>query len=404
MVDIIKYFLLSLLIISTLFAQSNKDIEQKNSELLGLKSKISKLETELKVKTADEIKNVNLLEKINHQAHLLNKIIKKLNEEENIIQKKINNLTSQIKKIETSISELKEVYAKYVKWVYVNGNKSKWNFLLGANSANEAMKRYKYFDYITKKSERELNKLVEQKEELEKLKVKLKAKKTAKNKIEKEKLSEVNRLDGRKKEKSKLIAELNKDQRNIEKEIDEKRKYEIEIKLRIASLIEEARKKELKYRKDKFENKSTESTIPKINYAKFEKFSELKGRMAWPISSGKVVRKFGENKNKKLKTITLNYGIDIKSNPNEKVYAVAEGVVSVIDWIVGFGSIIIITHNGNFRTVYGHIDNIQVNENDVVIAGTELGTVNQSLEGNIVHFEIWDERNYKNPQKWLVKK
>ncbi len=126
--------------------------------------------------------------------------------------------------------------------------------------------------------------------------------------------------------------------------------------------------------------------------------------MTWPVASGNIVRDFGENQNKKLKTVTLNYGIDIKSKPNEQVFAVAEGVVSVIDWIVGFGSIIIITHKGDFRTVYGHIDNIEVKENDIVKAGTKLGTVNQSLEGNIVHFEIWDERNYQNPQLWLVKK
>lgn len=404
MVSSIKYFLSFFLITLSLFAQSNKDIEQKSSELKGLKYKISKLENELKEKTADEVKNINLLDKINHQAHLLNRVIKRLNVEESKIQKNINSLTSQIERIESNINELKEVYKKYVKWLYVNGNKSKWSYLLGANSVNQAIKRYKYFDYITKKNEKELGELVTHKKNLEKLRANLKTKKAAKSNIEKEKLKEINRLISRKKEKNRLIVRLNKDQRNIKDEIDEKRKYEIEIKLRIASLIEESRKKELNFRKKKFENKSVVPIVPKVNYAKFEKFSQLKGRMAWPVSSGKVIRKFGENKNKKLKTITLNYGIDIKSNPSEKVYAVAEGIISVIDWIVGFGSIIIVTHNGKFRTVYGHIDEIQVNEGDIVKAGTLLGIVNQSLEGNIVHFEIWDERNYKNPRKWLVKK
>ena len=70
--------------------------------------------------------------------------------------------------------------------------------------------------------------------------------------------------------------------------------------------------------------------------------------MSWPVSRGKVVREFGENKNQELKTVTLNYGIDIKSKSKEKVHAVAQGLVSVIDWIPGFGSIIIITHKGGF--------------------------------------------------------
>jgi len=33
-----------------------------------------------------------------------------------------------------------------------------------------------------------------------------------------------------------------------------------------------------------------------------------------------------------------------------------------------------------------------------------IGQVNDTLEGSILHFEIWNERNYQNPQEWLVKK
>ncbi len=404
MVTIIKHILIFILLTTSLLAQSNKNIEQKNDELKGIKSKILKLENDLKSKAADEVKSVKLLDKINHQTHLLDKIIKKLDSDERGIQKRIKKLKSEIIKIKNNVDELKEDYSNFVKWLYINGEKSKWNYLFKSESVNQAVIRYKYFNYITKKNELNIESFVREKEKLEKLSQSLMGENREKQKLETEKLTEVTRLNNRKKEKTNLISKLHKDKRNIEKEIDEKRKYEIEIKERIAKLIEEARVSKRKLRETRFKNNSTESIVPKINYAKFEKFSDLKGKMAWPVSSGKVVRKFGEIKNKKLKTITLNYGIDIKSNPNEKVYAVAEGVVSVIDWIVGFGSIIIVTHNGNFRTVYGHIDNIKVNEDEIVKAGTELGTINQSLEGNIVHFEIWDERNYKNPQKWLVKK
>ena len=166
----------------------------------------------------------------------------------------------------------------------------------------------------------------------------------------------------------------------------------------------EERKRKIKHLEGSYKGESVASTIPAFDYSNFENFSDLKGNMSWPVSTGKVVRDFGENKNQKLKTVTLNYGIDIKSNPNEKVFAVAQGIVSVIDWIPGFGSIIIITHKGDYRTVYGHIVSILVNEGDEVNAGTQLGFVNESLEGDIMHFEIWSERNYQNPETWLVKK
>lgn len=384
------------------FGQTNQKIKQKSEELEKVKVEIINLEKFLKESEEDEKETVKVLEKINHQVHLVNKIIQNLDREEKDIELKISKLSTQIQSLETETRELKSDYAEYVKWLYVNGKEVKWNFLIKSDSFNQAIIRYKYFNYVTEKNEERLSNLVVKKNEFEKLSLQFENKNIQKKELETEKIREKNRLSKRESEKNNLIIRLHKNQNNIEKEIDKKRKFEIEIKSRIAKLIEFERGRERKLREAKFKNKSIEPIVHEVNYAKFENFSELKGKMNWPVASGKIVRKFGENKNKKLKTVTLNYGIDIKSNG--KVFAVAEGVVSVIDWIVGFGSIIIITHKGDFRTVYGHIANIQVNEGDIVQAGTELGTVNQSLEGNIVHFEIWDERNYKNPQKWLVKK
>ena len=33
-----------------------------------------------------------------------------------------------------------------------------------------------------------------------------------------------------------------------------------------------------------------------------------------------------------------------------------------------------------------------------------IGKVNESLEGKIPHFEIWNEKNYQNPELWLARK
>ncbi|MCB9247368.1 MAG: M23 family metallopeptidase [Ignavibacteriales bacterium] len=79
-------------------------------------------------------------------------------------------------------------------------------------------------------------------------------------------------------------------------------------------------------------------------------------------------------------------------------------MVSAIEWIPGYGSVLIITHRDNFRTVYGHLTDINVLEGNKVYAGDLIGNVSESLEGSILHFEIWNERNYQNPQDWLVKK
>ena len=84
--------------------------------------------------------------------------------------------------------------------------------------------------------------------------------------------------------------------------------------------------------------------------------------------------------------------------------AVAEGIVSVIDWIPGYGSVIIITHKNEYRTVYSHLSDLYVSEGDKVKMGSVIAKVGESLEGNILHFEIWNSRSNQNPEVWLVKK
>ena len=86
------------------------------------------------------------------------------------------------------------------------------------------------------------------------------------------------------------------------------------------------------------------------------------------------------------------------------VKSAAEGVVSAIDWIPGYGTVIIITHKEGFRTVYSHLSEVFVKEGDKVKLGSVIAQIGESIEGNIVHFEIWNSRINQNPEIWLAKK
>jgi len=105
-----------------------------------------------------------------------------------------------------------------------------------------------------------------------------------------------------------------------------------------------------------------------------------------------------------LNTVTLNYGIDIEAKEDNNVRCLAEGVVSAIDWLPGYGSVIIISHNEDYRTVYGHLEEIFVQEGDKVNSGTVLAKVGESVDGEVLHFEIWKARLNRDPELWLAKK
>ena len=263
--------------------------------------------------------------------------------------------------------------------------------------------------------EKDLVKLEKNKKELIAAKIKLEIEKNAKKALTKQKELEEKSLQEKLQNQKSILAEIKKDKKKITKSVNEKRKSEQKIRDLIVRLVEEAERK----RKEEEELRkaetlvSTETNIKKevvqtgysidLSTAKFSSFSELKGNLNWPVAKGKVVRKFGESLNPKLKTVTVNYGVDIKASGDLSVKCVAEGVISTVEWLPGYGTVMIISHKGNYRTVYGHLSEVFVKEGDKVNTGGAIGKVGESVEGNILHFEIWNGRQNVNPESWLRK-
>jgi len=401
MVIKLKYIIsIQLLITAALFSQSDS-IKSKNQELTEIKNEISQLEKELKSKTKEEKESLRSLENINRQNLLLNKLINNLVSEEKAVSSSISETEAQIQTIENRISILKEKYSKYVVWIYKNRGLSILRFLFDTKSFNQTLKRYRYLAFISEENKKTLAALNAGKEELSSLKVKLEKERDQKESLVAQKLNEQTNLKEKESEKKDLVKTLKRDQKLIAEEIAAKRRAEIVIKNIITRLIEEDRIRKAK----EIESKGSSLTkFPVYNYSSLANFAQLKGILNWPVKEGKIVRKFGENKNLRLNTVTLNYGIDIEVGDEQNVVSVAEGIVSAIDFIPGYGSIVIVTHRDEFRTVYGHLSNISIKEGEKLTTGKIIGSVNESLEGHILHFEIWNERNYQNPEVWLARK
>ena len=397
-----KYILICLFAgFSILFSQTAENLHKQNLQLDKIKQEITRLEKELQNKSRTERESLQTLENLNRQNLLLNNLINNLLAEENEKEIAIGQIQARIDSIESRMKNLKESYARYVVWVYKNRGLSMWRFVFNAESFNQAVQRYKYLQYVSDENAKALGQLKTSREQLSELRLRLVDEKETKQNLVDQKMTEQESLKQKEKEKKELLAVLKKDKRSIAAEISSKRRAEIVIKNLIARLIETERARKAKSHENKMNMKKN---VQDFDYSGFENFGQLKGRLSWPIKEGRVVRDFGENKNEKLNTVTLNYGIDIAVRGKESVRAVAEGIVSAIDWIPGYGSVVIITHRDEYRTVYGHVANISVKEGERIKAGNAIGSVNESLEGNILHFEIWSERNYQNPDVWLARK
>ncbi len=426
----VKILSFVLVLSGLILAQEEKEISTRQIELTGLKSEIMQLEKELSEKSAAEKKSLSILENYNKQNFLLNKLINSLRREERIKQNEIEQTSSSIKKLEKEIDVLKKNYAKYVVAVYKRGKPSELEGMLDAESFQQGLRRIKYLQKFSESREKDLVKFKNKIGELESARTQIQKEKREKAKLAKDKAVEENNLIGKLEERKKIVAELKTDKDEIKKDIVLKRQSEEKIKNLISRLVEEAERKrkeeaeriarleveKLRIEKEarnknaaRDENKKT--IIPPIktetfnlSTANFAPFSSLRGKMISPLAGGKVIRGFGENRNQKLNTVTMNYGIDIRASNDMDVKSVAEGIVSAIDWIPGYGSVIIITHKGEYRTVYSHLSEIYVSEGEKVKMGTRIARVSESLEGSILHFEIWNSRNNQNPEVWLARK
>ncbi|MEE9431390.1 MAG: peptidoglycan DD-metalloendopeptidase family protein [Melioribacteraceae bacterium] len=398
-----KILLLSFLFSSILFGQVTKKIGTKNTELKSLQGQITKLEGELNSLTKKEKINLKVLKKMDRQNLLLGKKIKSLEKEEKKKNASIKSLKKDIKSLKKKIEKLKNKYSDYLVWIYKQGESSTLKYLVDAESFQQALVRFSYLKHIHNANKNRADDFLQAKVSLENsikiINIELKEKEN----IISERLAEKTNLNKKRSTKKNVLKKLKKNKKNVNNEIRDKRKSEIRIKRMIADLIKRERENEIKRREKKLKGELDEY-VPMFNYNSFENFAELKGKLSWPITKSKIERGFGENENKKTKTVTLNYGIDLATKENTEVFSVAEGIVSAIEWIPGYGSVMIVTHRNNFRTVYGHLTDINVLEGNKVLAGDVIGKVNSSLEGNILHFEIWNERNYQNPEEWLAKK
>ncbi len=100
----------------------------------------------------------------------------------------------------------------------------------------------------------------------------------------------------------------------------------------------------------------------------------------WP-SAGQVIRRY---------SATVHKGIDIGGSRGDPVIAVAAGqVVYAGTGIVGLGELLIIKHNEQYLSAYGHNDRLLVGEGDSVSAGQKIAEKGSSGTDSVrLHFEI----------------
>ena len=371
-----------------------KELKQQNSAIESLRNEIEATKKRIQSENQKEKSSSKRVINLSEEISLLQRLVKEIDKEEKLLVADIARTESQIIKSEVELDTLRVRYGRRLTKMYKKGQLSNIEKILSSTSWRQAIYRTKYLKIISDLDQKTHNTIRSLLIEIGKQKLNLEAALRKKRRLKKDREVTLTSLRSKKRKEQRELIKIRQSQKELKTYLTEKQAGVKQLEKIIANIQDDIARVE------------REARIRKQQQAlQSKEFPKLKGQLAWP-AEGRVITKFGPQWNPRLKTTTENPGVDIKGKPGSEIRTVLGGIVTTITFIRGFGTTIIIDHGNGFYTVYGHVTNIQTNEDSQVRGGDVIAYMGDSgsINGSQLHFEIWGQGKKLDPEKWLNKK
>ncbi|MCK5662269.1 MAG: peptidoglycan DD-metalloendopeptidase family protein, partial [Thiotrichaceae bacterium] len=192
--------------------------------------------------------------------------------------------------------------------------------------------------------------------------------------------------------------------RSQEQKLSKLKRDESRLRGVIQKLAQKQRKKELERSKAKStiansKNRKEPKSAKSVDrhYVPNAAFSSLRGKLSWPVR-GRLTHKYGSARNSKIKW----NGVIISAAGGTNVHAVARGKIEFSGRLNGYGYVIIIRHDKNYRSLYAYNRSVYKRVGQVVKAGEIIAAVGNSgrLASPGLYFEISKGSVHQNPARW----
>jgi septal ring factor EnvC (AmiA/AmiB activator) len=384
--------LMNFIIAPWALCQSRADLELQRKRTL---EEISYVDNLLKETAKEKNTGIDQLKIIGNKLVLRENVITGMREEIDLISDRIDMNTLAVSMMEKDLVQMRRDYARTIVNSYMasKGN-PELGFILSARDFNQGYKRLKYLQQVTKFRHQETEVIVELIEQIGVSKEKLQQDLYNLSDLRGNEERQKSLLQQEQEKKKKMVNSFGNKEKQLRKDLEEKRKSARKIESEIARIIEEEREKRV----------STDLT-PEQKLIGSD-FADNKGRLPWPVEKGVITSQFGVQKHPILAYVTdNNIGIEITSSGKMAVRSVFKGQVMNVFAIKGANMAIIVRH-GKFLTVYQNLVNIKVKQGDNVGIKQEIGDVFCDTENgskSILKFMIFEEK-YLDPEMWISKK
>lgn len=278
------------------------------------------------------------------------------------VQKEVSATTKELEIIQTDYDKQKKALESRLVALYEAGQTTYLDVLLNSNSLSDFISNYFLISEITSYDndlldniERQKNRIVTIKEELENKEENLKT-------IKKEKEKTAIALSN-----AKLVKDIYAQKLSAE---------EIALKAKIDELEGEL---------DEVESEMLYLATGSLgeNY--------VGGVLAWPVPSSTIITSpFGMRFHPILKINRMHNGIDIGAPTGKDIIATNDGVVIKAGYVGSYGNLVMIDHGGGVVTAYGHGSEILVETGQTVSRGEAVMLIGSTglSTGPHLHFEV----------------
>ncbi|MCX6304374.1 MAG: peptidoglycan DD-metalloendopeptidase family protein [Bacteroidetes bacterium] len=398
------------------FAQSAKDKDKLQRTKQKLEEEI-RYTTDLLEKTRQNKEtSLNKLQILAKQIKSREALINAINRELNDVQVTMAVDSIQINRMSAQLHGMKSEYARMIAYAYrtMNGH-NKLMFIFSARDFNQAYQRLKYYQQYASYRRHQAERIESTQKAINVHRMNLADVKNQKLTLVQSKLSEKQKLDREKTEKTNTVKELSSREKQLLATLKTKQQAAQKLENAIEKLIaddikaseERMRKKESKLNKTTAAPKAAAAHAA-MDYTTKEKelsstFSANRGRLPWPCDRGFISGSFGEHAHPVLEHVKVkNNGIDIMTDQGSAVKSVFGGKVSRVMSFPTLNSVVIIRH-GEYLTVYSNLDDVSVRDGQEVSVKQTIGKVhaNSGDQKSELHFELWRGKVIQNPEDWL---
>ena len=295
-----------------LFAQSDdrdydEELRYQNEAINALKTEISQLRLKIKTAESRERSASNRISSIDEEISLTAKLIQSLKIEEEKTRKRILNLKSDILSNENELETLRSRYKQRVVNSYLKGRITDLERVFSSTTWRQAMYRTHYLKIISeieKKMTKQIEKLLI---EISQQKLELEAALRNNLSLARDKEQQINSYRDMRINREKELNKIRNDKKALAHYVEEK---EAGVK-QLESIIKKVLEDKARFEREQRIRQQQEAL-------KTKSFRALKGQLPWP-AQGRIIAKFGNQWNPKLKTTTENPGIDIKGQPGSAI-------------------------------------------------------------------------------------